>query len=125
MYGYGNYRGFAASADLQKQIKAMRDGSDNTNYLFTSKDGGVTMTKKLVGQFSTVGISTDGVIQAATQINPGTPGQLYMSFDSGENWKKMDVLNGASLTGAQLSPDGKMLRIVTADSKTYFATVNP
>jgi hypothetical protein len=125
LYGYGNYRGFAASSDLQKQLKAMRDGSDNTNYLFTSKDGGVTMTKKMVGQFTTVGISTDGVIQAATRINAGTPGQLYMSFDSGENWKTMDVLNGASLLGAQLSPDGKMLRIVTSDSKTYFATVNP
>lgn len=125
MYGYGNYRGFAASGDLQKQLKAMRDGSDNTNYLFTSKDGGVTMTKKMVGTFSTVGISTDGVIQAATQTNLNQPGQLYMSFDSGENWKKMDVLSGASLLGAQLSPDGKMLRIVTADSKTYFATVNP
>lgn len=124
MYSYGNYRGFSASGDFQKQLKAMR-ASDNVNYLFTSKDGGITMTKKLVGQFSTVGVSTDGVIQAATLTNANSPGQLYMSFDSGENWKKMDVLDGASLLGAQLSPDGKMLRIVTADLKTYFATVNP
>jgi hypothetical protein len=48
-----------------------------------------------------------------------------MSFDSGENWKKMDVLDGATLGGAELAPDGKTVKLTTADAKTYFATVNP
>lgn len=125
---YSWFRDFATSSDFKEQLRAMRDGSGSSpTYLFTSSDGGATMTKKIEGQFWSLGVSDNGVIQSAvrTHAPDNETGQLYMSFDSGENWKKMDVLSGATLGGVELAPDGNSLRIVTADSKTYFATVNP
>jgi hypothetical protein len=126
--GHTWFRDFAASSNFQEQLRAMRDGSAETpSYLFTSSDGGVTMTKKMIGQFWSLGVSDNGVIQSAlrTHAPDSETGQLYMSFDSGENWKKMDVLDGATLGGAELAPDGKTVKLTTADAKTYFATVNP
>lgn len=125
-YGYTWLSGYASSSDQQTQIIGMRDQATDVNHLYMSYDGGKTITEKMAGTFTSISISTDGVVQAAidTHLPANIDRKLFMSFDSGHTWKQMDVLGGVKLNGISVAPDGKTMQIVTMDGKYYLADLN-
>lgn len=125
-YPYSWLNGFATTGDQQLQIHSLEKLSDSGMYLYLSKDGGKTLTEKIKGSFSSLSMSKDGVVQAGidTYVPDKIYAQLQMSFDSGETWKKMDILDGVKLRSVTVAPDGKMIRIITDDGKSYFSYIN-